>query len=93
MVIFGGNARVYRFPAGAVVVIVIKKILIFRKMKSLFTVFAVTVLMAFSCGGNVRPTVALSFNGNDKTIIDTLAWTSDLSEVNSNYFNINTRSG
>jgi len=39
----------------------------------------VATLLVLSCAGLTA--VALSFNGNDKTVIDTLAWTSDLSEV------------
>lgn len=40
--------------------------------------FVPAVFLVLLCGS----AVALSFNGNDKTVIDTLAWTSDLSEVN-----------
>jgi hypothetical protein len=47
-------------------------------MKSSATTgFASAVFLVLLCGS----TIALSFNGNDKTVIDTLAWTSDLSEV------------
>lgn len=50
-------------------------------MKSSTTTgFASAVLLVLLCGS----TVAFSLNGNYKAIIDTLAWTSDLSEVNNN---------
>lgn len=50
-------------------------------MKSSVTAAAglVAVFLAVLCGGS---TAALSFNGNDRTVIDTLAWTNDLSQVN-----------
>lgn len=39
---------------------------------------AVAVFLVLLCGSSIA---AVSFNGNDKTVIDTLAWTIDLSEV------------
>jgi len=47
------------------------------KSSNAATGFASAVLLVLLCG----TTAALSFNDYDKTVIDTLAWTSDLSEV------------
>lgn len=40
---------------------------------------AAAVFLVLLCGSSVA---IANFNGNDKTVIDTLAWTPDLSEVN-----------
>lgn len=48
-------------------------------MKSSTTTGFASAVLVLLCGS----TVAFSLNGN-KAIIDTLAWTSDLSEVNNN---------
>lgn len=49
-------------------------------MKSSTTTGFASAVLVLLCGS----TVAFSLNGNYKTIIDTLAWTGDLSEVNNN---------